>query len=39
LNRTIRIEWLLWWRVLFGLGRGITRNPMSRGRWLRLFTA
>jgi hypothetical protein len=39
LSRAVRIERLLRWRVLFGLGRAITRGPVS-GRWrLRLFTA
>ncbi len=39
LSRAIRIEWLLWWRVLLGLGRGIARGPMSGGWRLWLFTA
>ena len=39
LNRAIRIEWLLWRWVLFGLSGPIARGPMSGGRWLRLFTA
>jgi hypothetical protein len=39
LSRAIGIEWLLGWRVLFGLGRGIARGPLSGRWWLRLFTA
>ena len=39
LNRSIRIEWLLRWRILFRLSWAIARGPMSGRWWLRLFTA
>jgi hypothetical protein len=39
LNRAVRIERLLRWRVLIGLGGGVARGPLPGRWWLRLFTA